>query len=226
MARELKIDGKKRIRNKMFNDFYNSHNCNVRKVRDNLTEAEAFMLEHFMILYYINTTDFRLTNQNCGGLSKGSYFQMSEERIKAYDNMRGKPNYKNKGINNGMYGRSWKDGKTNEEIEQIGNKISDSLTGKEFSEERRKRISDAKKESAKKAKENGKSLSYNARPVMIVNKITKEVVAYYPSLRQANGNGYVKGDLHKKAKGKIKNHKEQYEIMFLSYRIEEKPNKN
>lgn len=109
-------------RNKMFCDFYNSHNCSVRKVKDNLTEAEAFMLEHFLIIYYKEETNYRLTNQNCGGLSKGSYFQMSDARKSAYDKMRGMPNKKNKGEGNGMYGKNWTQTKTSEEVIAIGEK--------------------------------------------------------------------------------------------------------
>ena len=54
-------------RNKFFRDMYASHNCDVRKIYENLTEAEAFQKEQETIKWYREHTDFRLTNQTDGG---------------------------------------------------------------------------------------------------------------------------------------------------------------
>ena len=54
-------------RNKFFTDMYNSHDCDVRKIYENLTEAEAFQKEIETIRWYRENTNFRLTNQTDGG---------------------------------------------------------------------------------------------------------------------------------------------------------------
>lgn len=54
-------------RNKFFMDMYTSHDCDVKKVYENLTEAEAFQKEMETIKWYRENTDFRLTNQTDGG---------------------------------------------------------------------------------------------------------------------------------------------------------------
>ena len=54
-------------RNKFFMDMYTSHNCNVKKIYENLTEDEAFQKEQETIRWYKENTDFRLTNQTDGG---------------------------------------------------------------------------------------------------------------------------------------------------------------
>jgi hypothetical protein len=54
-------------RNKFFNDMYKSHDCDVKKIYENLTEAEAFQKEMETIKWYRENTDFRLTNQTDGG---------------------------------------------------------------------------------------------------------------------------------------------------------------
>lgn len=54
-------------RNKFFNDMYESHDCDVKKIYENLTEAEAFQKEMETIKWYRENTDFRLTNQTDGG---------------------------------------------------------------------------------------------------------------------------------------------------------------
>lgn len=54
-------------RNKFFKDMYTSHNCDVRKIYENLTEAEAFQKEQEVIKWYRENTKFRLTNQTDGG---------------------------------------------------------------------------------------------------------------------------------------------------------------
>lgn len=206
-------------RNKMFKDFYSTHNCDVRKVRDNLTEAEAFMLEHFLIIYYLDETDCRLTNQNTGGSARTSYFQMTEDRTRACERRRGIP--VNVGKDNGMYGRNWKEFKTEEEVKEIGNKISNSLKGRKPSEETRRNQSIA----AKKRHARGQSnFPDKSRPVMIVDKETMKIVAEYRNVKDAIGNPYIRGHLSYKCLGKIKNPKDKYIIMYKSYKITEGEN--
>ena len=95
-------------RNKMFNDFYNTHNTDVRKVFTNLTEQEAFNKEIELIKHYRNNTSFRLTNQTDGG--DGAYtlkYKSDEElkliREKQRESMLGKHN----GTKNPMYGNGY-----------------------------------------------------------------------------------------------------------------------
>ncbi len=54
-------------RNKFFNDMYTSHDCDVKKIYENLTESEAFQKEKDVVKWYRENTDFRLTNQTDGG---------------------------------------------------------------------------------------------------------------------------------------------------------------
>ena len=206
-------------RNKMFKDFYSTHNCNVRKVRENLTEAEAFMLEHFLIVYYIEETDYRITNQNTGGSARTSYFQMTEDRRKMYEKMRGVPI--NVGKDNGMYGRNWTEFKTEEEIKEIGNKISNSLKGRKQSEETKRKQSIAAKKRCSRGQTN---FPDHSRPVMIIDKETMSIVAEYKSSREAIGNPYIKGHLNYKCLNKMNNPKDKCMIMYKSYKITEREN--
>lgn len=54
-------------RNKFFNDMYASHQCDVRKIYENLTEKEAFQKEMETVRWYRENTNYRLTNQTDGG---------------------------------------------------------------------------------------------------------------------------------------------------------------
>ena len=54
-------------RNKFFLDMYNTHDCDVRKVYENLDEKTAFEKEKELIFYYRNNTQYRLTNMTDGG---------------------------------------------------------------------------------------------------------------------------------------------------------------
>ena len=54
-------------RNKFFIDMYNTHNCSVGKIYENLTEEEAFNKEIETIKWYRENTNYRLTNQTDGG---------------------------------------------------------------------------------------------------------------------------------------------------------------
>ena len=206
-------------RNKMFKDFYSTHNCDVRKVRENLTEAEAFMIEHFLIIYYLEETDYRIANQNTGGSAKTSYFQMTEDRKRMYEQRRGVP--LNVGKDNGMYGRNWTEFKTEEEIKEIGSKISNSLKGRKQSEEAKRNQSISAKRRCARGQNNFPNKS---RPVMIIDKETMKIVAEYKSARDAIGNPYIKGHLNYKCLNKMKSPKDKYMIMYKSYKITEREN--
>ena len=54
-------------RNYFFQCMYNTRNCDVRKIYENLSEEEAFQKEIETIKYYKECTDYRLTNQTDGG---------------------------------------------------------------------------------------------------------------------------------------------------------------
>lgn len=54
-------------RNYFFQCMYKTHECNVRKIYENLTEKEAFEKEIETIKYYRENTNYRLTNQTDGG---------------------------------------------------------------------------------------------------------------------------------------------------------------
>lgn len=68
-------------RNKFFTDIYNSHKCDVRIIKDNLTEDEAFELEKYWIKHYRECTNFRLTNMTDGGDGISGYHPPEEVRI-------------------------------------------------------------------------------------------------------------------------------------------------
>ena len=53
--------------NRFFMSMLEKHDCDVRKIKENLTEEEAFALEIEMIKYYREKTNFRLTNILDGG---------------------------------------------------------------------------------------------------------------------------------------------------------------
>jgi hypothetical protein len=69
-------------RNKFFKDMYASHNCDVRKVYENLTESEAFQKEQETIKWYRENTNFRLTNQTDGGEGSTGWVPPKEFREK------------------------------------------------------------------------------------------------------------------------------------------------
>lgn len=69
-------------RNKFFRDMYTSHNCDVRKIYENLTESEAFQKEQEIIKWYRENTDYRLTNQTDGGEGSSGWVPPEEFKIK------------------------------------------------------------------------------------------------------------------------------------------------
>lgn len=72
-------------RNKFFTDMYTSHNCNVKKIYENLTEAEAFQKEQETIKWYKENTNFRLTNQTDGGEGSTGWIAPEEFKKKQSD---------------------------------------------------------------------------------------------------------------------------------------------
>lgn len=69
-------------RNKFFKDMYASHNCDVRKIYENLTEPEAFQKEQEVIKWYREHTNFRLTNQTDGGEGSSGWIPPEEFKRK------------------------------------------------------------------------------------------------------------------------------------------------
>lgn len=205
-------------RNKMFKDIYSIHDCDVRKIKEGLTEQEAFDLEVQTIKYYKENTSYRLSNQTAGGSGGNTRKYYNEEQLKEYSK---KASLKRKGIinqgkNNPMYGKSWIDNKTDEEITEIINKIRNSNLGQKRSEESRRKMSISAKNREFKLKPRDK------KPCMIVKKGTLELVAMYEGIRLAKENPYVKGNLSRKASGLCKNDKEDYLILYTYYNIDEK----
>lgn len=206
-------------RNKMFLDFYKTHECKARFVHIDLNEDEAFYLEHLTIMYYLQNTKFRLTNQNTGGNGGQTSIYKTQAQIEASEKRKGIS--VNIGENNGMYGKNWTEGKTPKEIKEIGDKISNSLKGHKPTEEQRKHQSESAKKRGMHSLE--KYYEEKKRPVMIIENESGRIVAEYDTIQDAKGNPYIKGHLGYKAIGKKPHSKnDKYTIMFKSYKIEEK----
>lgn len=115
-------------RNKFFQNYYNTHKCDVRKVYEGLTEEEAFDKEVELIAFYKTNTSFRLTNQTDGGEGSSGIVVSDEFRRKMSELVKGEknPNYGHKwseeqkeaarqralkrnynGKNNPNYGHKW-----------------------------------------------------------------------------------------------------------------------
>lgn len=199
-------------RNKMFLDFYNTHNCNVRIVKDNLTEKEAFDYEIELIRFYRKESKYRLSNVEDGGYQDTPYRHYSEEekiewRKRSSLSKKGKIN---QGSNNPMYGKSYLENKTQEEKDRIRYKQRIGNLGKKRSLESRKKMSDSAKKREYKLKPAPK------KPCAIRDKETKEIVKTYEKINDAYGNEFgVKGNLSRKAKGLVHNNKEKYEIIYI-----------
>lgn len=205
-----------RRRNKMFKDIYSTHKCGVRKIKEGLTEQEAFELEVEKIKYYRENTTYRLSNQTVGGAGGNTRKYYSKEQLEEYS-IRASKKRKgliNQGENNPMYGKSWVDNKSEDEIREIIEKIRKSNIGKKRSAESRAKMSI----SAKKRENNLKPKE--KRPCVIVKKDTFELVQMYDGITFANGNDYVKGNLSRKASGLCKNEKEDYLIFYTYYNID------
>ena len=126
-------------RNKFFKDIYNCHNCDVRIIKDNLSEKDAFELEIKMIKdYKQNFPHYRITNQTDGGEGTSGWKAPQSFKIKQsmiQKQLWNNEDYKNKiiairndsegiykskefrdkmslicsGVNNPNYGNKWSD---------------------------------------------------------------------------------------------------------------------
>ena len=101
----------------------------VVKIKENLTESQAYRLENKMIKYYVHTLGYGID-------------------IEGYDDYdHNLPHLTNRdwGGEGGKSGINPYAGKTEEEMEEIGKKKSESHKGMHYSEERNKKISESKK---------------------------------------------------------------------------------
>lgn len=137
-------------RNKFFIDYYNTHNCDVRKVYVNLTEKQAFEKEIDLISYYKNKTNFRLTNQTNGGEGMSGFVVSNEFREKMREIV--------SGINNPNYGHYWTEEQKQKARERV---LSRNYKGKnnpnygnKWTQEQKSRASLKRKNNPKYAKEN------------------------------------------------------------------------
>lgn len=100
-------------RNVFFVRYYNTHNCDVRKIFENLTEEEAYKKEQETILKYKlnNECECNFTNGGEGGPillgeKNGMYHkhhsQETREKIRAINS-----DGRHKGINNSQFGKSF-----------------------------------------------------------------------------------------------------------------------
>lgn len=69
-------------RNYFFQCMVKSHDCNVRKIYEDLTEEEAFKKEIETIKFYRENTNYRLTNQTDGGEGTSGWKPTEEFRKK------------------------------------------------------------------------------------------------------------------------------------------------
>lgn len=69
-------------RNKFFLDMYNTHDCDVRIIEDQLYEDDAYELEHSTVRWYREHTNYRLTNQTDGGDGTRGYKPSEEQKGK------------------------------------------------------------------------------------------------------------------------------------------------
>lgn len=137
-------------RNKFFIDYYNTHNCDVRKVYINLTEEQAFEKEMDLISYYKNKTNFRLTNQTNGGEGMSGFVVSDEFREKMREIVSGK--------NNPNYGHYWTEEQKQKARERV---LSRNYKGKnnpnygnKWTEDQRNKASLKRKNNPKYVKEN------------------------------------------------------------------------
>lgn len=79
-------------RNKFFKNYFKTHKCDVRIIKNNLSEKDAFQEEINLIKYYReNYPNYRLTNQTNGGEGSAGLICSPETRKKLSDSMKGKP---------------------------------------------------------------------------------------------------------------------------------------
>ena len=137
-------------RNKFFIDYYNTHNCDVRKVYINLTEEQAFEKEIDLISYYKNKTNFRLTNQTNGGEGMSGFVVSNEFREKMREIV--------SGTNNPNYGHYWTEEQKQKARERVLSKNykgkNNPNYGNKWTEEQKNKASLRRKNNPKYVKEN------------------------------------------------------------------------
>ena len=100
-------------RNRFFVRYYNAHNCDVRKIFENLTEMEAYQKEHETILKYKETNECECNFDDggrCGGRCPGEKNGMyhkhhSKEVCQLLKEINS--DGRHKGKNNSQYGKSF-----------------------------------------------------------------------------------------------------------------------
>ena len=187
--------------------------CKAVIIKDNLTESQAFRLESKMIKYYVITLGYGiniegydnydhnlpyLTNFTWGGEGVSGRKHSEEEKQKMSESHKGiqllektkqKISEKVSGEKNGMFGKNAYANKTEEEMEEIRRKKSESMKGKnkgKKSEDHKKKLSEAMKR-----KNNGKK---------VVCVTTGKI---FNSIKDAS-NYYKCSSIHKCCKGKLK----------------------
>lgn len=120
----------KKRENRFFMNMSETHNCDVRKIKDGLTEDEAFQLEIETIKYYRENTSNRLTNI-CDGGDNPPILSGEESPTKRLE-VRNKISKSNKKV--------YSDPKVRNEISKRMKEFYSSDTGKEKASIRSKKI--------------------------------------------------------------------------------------
>lgn len=115
--RKLRRDG-----NDYFNNIVNKHPVVVNILHDNLDEETAYGLECYYIWLYRDVIGYDLVNICDGG-----------EGVALC------------GENNPMYGKDWREGKSEEELKEHKRKVGEANKGKVLSEETKRKIGNAHK---------------------------------------------------------------------------------
>lgn len=127
--------------NKFFTDIIKTHNCCVRKVKENLSEDIAFEEEKKLIAHYRNNTNYRLTNIADGGQQPPIY--CGEESHSKLPEVRKKISESNKKL--------WEDESYRDKMKKAFKSYYQTPEGRATAKERYKKIFDneEKKEKAR-----------------------------------------------------------------------------
>ena len=129
-------NGKKYTENEHFTNAINKYGWDNFKheiLFDNLTKEEAELMEQFYIALYDSTNREKGYNKSTGGKSGRGVSPSKEQREKQSKRMSGK--------NNPMYGKDWREGKSEEEIKKHNDKISKANTGRKHTPEEIEKMS-------------------------------------------------------------------------------------
>jgi hypothetical protein len=160
-------------RNKFFEDMYSSHNCDVKKVYECLTEKEAFQKEKEVIKWYRENTNFRLTNQTDGGEGSSGWNppqEFRDKQSKIHKEQWQDEEFKNKMIairtdENGPY----KSQEFREKISQLVQGENNPNYNHHWTDEMKQHLSQVRKENGLSANEN------NSRATCVICVETGEV---------------------------------------------------